>query len=57
MVQGNLSVAEFAVDFHTAAVDSGWNTTALYDAFFRRLSGEVKAPLPFCLDDFVALAM
>ncbi|KAI5610531.1 nephrocystin-4-like [Silurus asotus] len=59
--QGRRSVAEFAAEFRTAATDSGWNPTALYDAFYRGLAAEVKdelaaRELSSSLDDLIALA-
>ncbi|KAI5086034.1 nephrocystin-4-like, partial [Silurus meridionalis] len=48
-------------EFRTAATDSGWNPTALYDAFYRGLATEVKdelaaRELPSSLDGLIALA-
>lgn len=59
-VQGNRSVAEFAVVFHTAVADSGWTPTVLYKAFYWGLfqvKDELAArELPLGLGDLISLA-
>lgn len=42
MSHGSHSVAEFEVEFRTAAVNNGWNGTTLYDVFYRGLAAKVK---------------
>lgn len=43
--QGNRSVAEFAIEFRSLAVESGWNEEALHGAFLNSLSEELKDEL------------
>lgn len=40
--KGRLSVVEYAVEFRTLAVESGWNDAALQEAFYRGLNEEIK---------------
>lgn len=40
--QGNRSVAEFAIEFRSLAVESGWNKEALHGPFLNALSEELK---------------
>ena len=43
--QGSRSVASFAVEFRTLAVESGWNEEALQGVFLNALGGDVKDEL------------
>ncbi|KAK3519739.1 hypothetical protein QTP70_003712 [Hemibagrus guttatus] len=61
MSQCSCSVVVFTVEFHTAAIDSGWNATALYDVFYRGLTTEVNYELAghdllLELDELITLA-
>lgn len=61
MRQGRRSVIDYATEFRTLAVDSGWTQPALVDAFFNGLSEHVKdlltpLDLPSELDALVSLA-
>ena len=54
-------VIDYAIEFRTAASDSGWNTPALIDAFMNGLADPIKdclAPLdlPQDLDTFISMA-
>lgn len=40
--QGRKRVADYAIEFRTLSADSGWNASALADAFIRGLSSSVK---------------
>ena len=42
LCQGSRSVASFAVEFRTLAVESGWNEEALQGVFLNALGGDVK---------------
>ena len=42
---GNRSVAQYAVEFRTVAVRSGWEGQALRSAFYRGVQGSVKDKL------------
>ena len=60
--QGMNSVSDYAIRFRTLAIDSGWNTTALYDAFLKGLSDPIQdllvpLDLPEDLDSLIALAV
>lgn len=52
--QGNLSAAEFALNFHTLAVDSGWNEPALKAACCQGLNTNILTALS-CQDDPASL--
>ena len=59
--QGRRRVTDFAIEFRTLAAESGWNESALSDAFLNGLSEVLKdhlAPLelPTELDALIALA-
>ncbi|KAK3517399.1 hypothetical protein QTP70_008929 [Hemibagrus guttatus] len=61
MCQGSRSVTEYAVEFHPASVNSGWNVSTLHNAFYHRLATEVKdeltiRELPSELDKLITLA-
>ena len=43
--QGSRSVASFAVEFQTLAVESGWNEEALQEVFLNALGSDVKDEL------------
>ena len=45
LCQGSRSVASFAVEFRTLAVESGWNEEALQGVFFNALGSDVKDEL------------
>ncbi|KAI5087420.1 nephrocystin-4-like, partial [Silurus meridionalis] len=60
-IQDGRSVAEYATDFPTAAAESEWDATALYDVFLRGLNAEIKnelaaRDLPEDLDSLISLA-
>lgn len=60
--QGGQSVCEYAIRFRTLAMESGWNTTSLYDVFLRGLSDQIQdllvpLDLPLDLDSLIALAI
>lgn len=60
--QGMDSVSDYAIRFRTLAADSGWNATALYDAFISGLSDPIQdllvpLDLPEDLDAVIALAV
>ncbi|KAF7700276.1 hypothetical protein HF521_003234, partial [Silurus meridionalis] len=60
-IQDGRSVAEYATDFRTAAAESEWDATALYDVFLRGLNAEIKnelaaRDLPEDLDSLISLA-
>uniref|UniRef100_A0AAQ4QDU8 CCHC-type domain-containing protein n=1 Tax=Gasterosteus aculeatus aculeatus TaxID=481459 RepID=A0AAQ4QDU8_GASAC len=60
--QGMASVSDYAIRFRTLAADSGWNATALYDAFISGLSDPIQdllvpLDLPEDLDAVIALAV
>jgi hypothetical protein len=60
--QDTLSVADYAVEFHTLAAESTWNPEALFNTFLHRLSEEVKdelaaRDLPMDLDSLIALTI
>ena len=60
--QGRESVCNYAIRFRTLAAESGWNTTALYDVFFKGLANHVRErlltfDLPTDLDALIALAI
>ncbi len=40
--QGKRSVTDYAIEFCFIATDSGWNQSALSDAFFHGLSEQIK---------------
>ncbi|KAF0040321.1 hypothetical protein F2P81_006219 [Scophthalmus maximus] len=42
MKQGSGSVCDYAIRFHTLAVESGWNSTALYDVFLKGLAAPIQ---------------
>jgi len=59
--QGDQTVADFAIDFRTRARQSGWNSSALCDAFLHGLADMVKDELvsydlPSTLDELIILA-
>lgn len=45
--QGTRSAAEFAMEFHTLATESGWDQRALRATFYHALSPEIKDELAF----------
>uniref|UniRef100_A0A8C9ZTG8 Gypsy retrotransposon integrase-like protein 1 n=1 Tax=Sander lucioperca TaxID=283035 RepID=A0A8C9ZTG8_SANLU len=60
--QGRRRVADYAIEFRTVAAESGWNQTALMDAFLCGLSSALKdhlaaLDLPEDLDTLIALAI
>ena len=60
--QGRRRVADYAIEFRTVAAESGWNQTALMDAFLCGLSSALKdhlaaLDLPEDLDALIALAI
>ena len=60
--QGHDTVSDFAIDFQTLAVDSGWEGRALVDAFLHGLAEPVKhklltRDLPDDLERIIALAI
>ena len=60
--QGRRRVADYAIEFRTVAAESGWNQTALLDAFLCGLSSALKdhlaaLDLPEDLDALIALAI
>lgn len=60
--QLNRQVVDYAIEFRTAAADSGWNVPALRDAFMTGLSEPIKdqlAPLetPRDLESLIAVAI
>uniref|UniRef100_A0A8P4GTJ9 Gypsy retrotransposon integrase-like protein 1 n=1 Tax=Dicentrarchus labrax TaxID=13489 RepID=A0A8P4GTJ9_DICLA len=60
--QGKDSVSDYAIRFRTLATDSGWNSTALYDAFIKGLADSIQdllvpLDLPEDLDSLIALAV
>uniref|UniRef100_A0A8P4GD59 Retrotransposon gag domain-containing protein n=1 Tax=Dicentrarchus labrax TaxID=13489 RepID=A0A8P4GD59_DICLA len=60
--QGKDSVSDYAIRFRTLATDSGWNSTALYDAFIKGLAESIQdllvpLDLPEDLDSLIALAV
>ena len=58
--QGNRSVADYTLEFHTLAADSGWDDVALRSAYRRGLSEELKDLLvrdrPTSLNELATLA-
>lgn len=61
MRQGNRSVADFAIDFHTRARESSWNPASLCEAFLFSLADYIKDELvsyelPSNLDGLIYLA-
>ena len=55
-------MCEYATHFRTLAVESGWNATALYDAFFKGLAHHISErllplDLPPDLDSLITLAI
>ena len=62
LCQGEGSVWDYAIEFQTQAIDSGWEGRALFDAFIHRLSEQVKdelltRELPEDLDRLISLAI
>lgn len=60
--QGLRSVAEYAIEFRTLAVESGWNEASLLAAFINGLSERLKDelvthPEPVNLDNLIALTI
>lgn len=60
--QNSHRLADYAIEFLTLAADSGWNSTALYDAFLNDLADPIKyqlAPLdlPSDLDSVIAMGI
>uniref|UniRef100_A0A3Q2ZPZ1 ribonuclease H n=1 Tax=Kryptolebias marmoratus TaxID=37003 RepID=A0A3Q2ZPZ1_KRYMA len=60
--QGSRSVAQFAIDFRTLALTSGWNEAALKGVFIHSLQEPLKDQLagweePRALDDLITLAI
>uniref|UniRef100_A0A8D0CYT6 Gypsy retrotransposon integrase-like protein 1 n=1 Tax=Sander lucioperca TaxID=283035 RepID=A0A8D0CYT6_SANLU len=60
--QGRRRVADYAIEFRTVAAESGWNQTALMDAFLCGLSSALNdhlaaLDLPEDLDTLIALAI
>ena len=60
--QGSDSVCDYAIRFRTLAVESGWNSTALYDVFLKGLAAPIQdllvpLDLPPDLDSLIALAI
>lgn len=45
LCQGHRTVLDYAIEFRTLAGDSGWNNTALTDAFLSGLSHKIKDQL------------
>ena len=59
---GLTQVCEYAIHFRTLATESGWNSTALYDAFLKGLAPPIyervlPLDLPPDLDPLIALAI
>lgn len=52
--QGARSVSDYAIEFHTLAVDSGWTDSSLWDAFHQGLS-DAMHNLLIALDSLIAL--
>ena len=55
-------MCEYAIHFRTLAVESGWNSAALYDSFFKGLAHSISErllplDLPPDLDSLIALAI
>ena len=55
-------MCEYAIHFRTLAAESGWNSAALYDAFFKGLAHSISErllplDLPPDLDSLIALAI
>lgn len=62
LCQRGQSVFDFSIYFHTKARVSGWNESALRDAFLHGLADYIKDelvsyPLPLSLDEVIALAI
>lgn len=60
--QSQHRVSDYAIEFRTLAADSGWNSSALLDAFLSGLSDSIKdqlipLDLPEDLDSVIALAV
>lgn len=60
--QDDDSVCDYAIHFRTLAAESGWNSTALYDAFWKGLATPIQdllipLDLPEDLDFLIALAI
>lgn len=60
--QGTRGVADYAIEFRTLAVESGWNDEALESVFYNGLSSQIKDelvsyPEPETLEDLVQLAI
>lgn len=61
MRQGRRSAADYAIDFRTLAISTGWNQQALYDVFFNGLSDAIQDEVatrdpPSTFDELVELA-
>ncbi|XP_073319185.1 uncharacterized protein [Pagrus major] len=63
LTQGRDSVCDYAIRFHTLAVESGWNNTTLYDVFLKGLAAHIQQllllplDLPADLDSLISLAI
>jgi len=62
LCQGDRSVPDFAIDFHTRARQSDWTSSVLCDAFLHGLADTVKdklvsSDLPSTLDDLIQLVI
>lgn len=60
--QGKRRVADYAIEFRTLAVDSGWNSFSLCDAFLHGLADQLKdqltpLKLPEDLDSLISLSV
>ena len=54
LYQGNRSVVEYSLEFHTLAASSGWNEAALLIMFRQGLNSKLLAELA-CKDDDLTL--
>ena len=62
LVQGDMRVSDYSIDFRKLAAESDWNEPALWSAFHHGLSGSIKDELaardpPTGLDDLIATAI
>ena len=60
--QGTDSACDYGIRFHTLATESNWNSTALYDVFWKGLAAPIQdllisLDLPEDLDSLIALAI
>uniref|UniRef100_A0A8C7X3N2 CCHC-type domain-containing protein n=1 Tax=Oryzias sinensis TaxID=183150 RepID=A0A8C7X3N2_9TELE len=61
LLQGNRSVDDYAIDFHTLSADCEWNERSLYDVFYQGLNDSIKdelaaRDLPMSLNGLMELA-